>query len=531
MVLDPQWPYDRIAEVLRDCAPAVLLTEKALVPDPGAAPIPVVRLDIDVDTELGTVVSGPGVGPDDLAYLVYTSGSTGAPKGVCVTHRGLANYLAWAADAYPVSGDRPALAHSVPVYDMAVTTLFAPLLRGGSIRFTEAEGLDGIVRALDDGELGLLKLTPTHLRLLPRLVGDRASRLADAVVLGGEALSEDVVAQWRPAPLLVNEYGPSETVVGCAFYDCSAPSGAESVPIGKPIAGTRLYVLDERMQRVPMGVPGELYVGGAGVARGYHGEPALTAERFVPDSFGDEPGTRLYRTGDIVRQLTTGDLVCCGRIDDQEQVNGFRVEPAEIEAALATHHAVRSAAVGVRRDGDDLAQLVACVVPEGRAPHPDELRRHLRGTLPQHLIPAVLAAVDELPLTASGKLDRKAVPRLAESLRPRRSAPLPPRTEVEQTVLRVWQEVLADPWVDVGSNFFDAGGTSFLLLDVAVRLEAELGVEVPVLTLLEHPTVAAAAQQLTASGEDDSAPAEDRVAKQRAAMARMRQRRVGQDGA
>ena len=529
VVLDPQWPYDRIAAILRDCAPALLFTEKALVPDPATAPLPVVRIDADLDSEAAESAADPGIGPDDLAYVIYTSGSTGTPKGVAITHRGLANYLGWAADAYPVAGDRPAIAHTVPVYDMALTTLFAPLLRGGSIRFTAVEGLDGIVRALHGADAGLLKLTPTHLRLLPRLLDDRESRLADAVILGGEALHEDVVAPWRPGPELVNEYGPSETVVGCAFHHCAAPSGAESVPIGKPIAGTRLYVLDESMQCVPMGVPGELYVGGAGVARGYHRKPGLTAERFVPDPFGGEPGARLYRTGDIARYLTTGDLVCLGRVDDQEQVNGFRVEPAEVEAALEAHHAVRTAAVGVRRDEDDLAQLVACFVPEGRAPHPDELRRHLRGLLPQHLVPGVLVAVDQLPLTASGKLDRNAVPALAETHRSRRAAPLPPRTEVEQTVLRVWHEVLGNPWADVGSNFFDAGGTSFLLLDVAVRLEAELGVEIPVLTLLEHPTVAATARQLTAAGEDEPAADGDRATKQREAMARMRQRRAGRD--
>jgi pristinamycin I synthase-3/4 len=533
--IDPRWPPERVAAVIRDAAPSLLLTQERLLAEGNPAPA-VAKLCLDRDADVLAGQPGDrvaaGAGPDDLAYIIYTSGSTGVPKGVCVTRRGLANYLSWSRRRYPLAPGRGSLVHSPIGFDLTVTSMFAPLTAGQCVRFAAPAGIEGLTRALAEHDgFSVLKLTPAHVRLLHRMLPvHKAQTLAYAFVIGGEALHEDDLAPWRaaaPGMRIFNEYGPTEAVVGCCVYDASSPAGDGPVPIGHPIANTRLYVLDEGMRRVPLGMAGELYIGGTGVARGYHGMPGLTAERFTPDPFGPEAGARLYRTGDIVRYLPDGTLVFLGRADGQEQVNGVRVEPAEIEAALMLHPQVAAAAVAVRRDTDGSARILAWAVPAAQAPgperpgtpEPEELKRFLRARLPEYMLPAAISVIGTLPLTANGKVDRSALPDPA----PRRAAQPGSglaRTAAEQAVCRVWEELLGIEGIGVDENFLDLGGDSFLLLDVAVQLEQEFGVEVTPLMLLEHPTVATIARLLggdsQAGGGDQDLPGPEGEASARA---------------
>jgi pristinamycin I synthase-3/4 len=533
--IDPKWPAERVSAILRDAAPDLLLTQQTLLSEGETLPLPVLCLDRDAEqfaTAPETHVD-VGIPLDELAYVIYTSGSTGTPKGVCVTHRGLANYLSWCRDAYPLTAGRGSLVHSSLGFDLTVTALFAPLVVGECVRFTTRDGLEGLVHALTEhDDFSVLKITPAHLRLLRRMLpDDRQAKLAHALVIGGEALTEDELAHWRtvaPHLRLFNEYGPTETVVGCCVHDGTASYGRDAVPIGRPIAGTRLHVLDPAMRQVPLGVPGELYIGGAGVARGYHGRPDLTAERFVPDPFATGVASgRLYRSGDLVRCLADGTIEFIGRVDDQEQVNGFRIEPAEIEAALALHSRVHAAAVTVRRELDGAARLLAAVVADSPLDL-GELSRFTRDRLPEHLVPAVITSVGALPLTANGKVDRRAVLRLVEPAPASTPPDSSPSTSAGQTVTRIMEEVLGYQGIGLDDNFFDLGGDSFLLLDVAGRLKDEFGIEVTPLTLLEHPTAGAIARLLdgpTATASEDTADT-GHARRQREAIAQARSRRA-----
>ncbi|MEO6084911.1 MAG: amino acid adenylation domain-containing protein, partial [Umezawaea sp.] len=396
------------------------------------------------------------VHPRSAAYVIHTSGSTGTPKGVVVEHASLAAYLAEAVRLYPATSGE-ALVHSSVAFDMPVTTLFAPLVNGGRVRFGALEG------ATD-----LLKVTPSHLRLV-----DLPS--ARNLVIGGEALDAEVVRRWRsdnPDSLVVNEYGPTEATVGCVVWEVGESEG--SVPIGTPIGNARVYVLDAGLRLVPDGVWGELYLAGAGIARGYRDEPGLTAERFVADPNGR--GERMYRTGDRVRWVR-GRLEYAGRLDDQVKILGFRVEPVEVEAALSTLDGVRGAAVIARG-----SRLVAYVVPS-RPLSPGELRGALAAHLPAHLVPSVFVEVAEIPLNPNGKLDRSRLPEPVTTTRE-------PSTEAEREVCAIFAEVLGVGHVGVDDDFFALGGHSLLAAQVVNRVKARFGGELGLVALFSAPTPA-----------------------------------------
>lgn len=373
VALDTAYPKARLDHMLRDSGATLVLAD---APPRDLAQSPDVRV-VTVDPDAlereaaGTPPEGDGT-PDDLMYLMYTSGSTGGPKGAMLTHRQVANYLLWAADTYlPPGADGAVPVHSSLSFDLTVTSLFAPLLAGRRLLFADDSGTPGEAlraSAVSDTDLAFVKLTPSHLRMLEDSAAPaRAAAWTRTMVVGGEELDEERLAAWRTAsggPRIVNEYGPTETAVACAAYDSAHPvDGFGRIPIGTPVHNTRLYVLDESMNPVPWGVPGELYVGGAGVCHGYWNRPGPTAERFVPDPFGDEPGGRLYRTGDRVRRLATGDLEYLGRLDDQVKIRGHRVEPDEVAAALAQDPAVRDAAVLAYGTAHESRHLVAFVSP------------------------------------------------------------------------------------------------------------------------------------------------------------------------
>lgn len=415
--LDPEHPVARQAFLLADAGARLVITTTTQAARLGLPARRIVVLD------RGTAAAGPGerpncvVSPDALAYVLYTSGSTGRPKGVAVTHRGFANYVAWASAAYRIAEGGGAPLHSSIAFDLTVTSIFPVLAAGRTITVTppESAGIAGLAAVARQGAQSLIKLTPAHLELLSdALAPAQLAGCAARLVLGGEALLGEALAPWSrhaPRTVVVNEYGPTEAVVGCCAHQVRAHDVAPGrVPIGRPVTGARLWALGPDLRRVPIGTVGELYIGGVGLARGYLGRPGLTADRFVPDPIGP-PGERLYRSGDLVRHRDDGELEYLGRVDDQVKVRGHRIEPGEVEAALVRHRGIRAAAVVAREDTPGDRRLVAYLVPDAAPPPgPDEVTAMLSATLPAHLLPSHYVVLDSLPLTHNGKVDRTALP-------------------------------------------------------------------------------------------------------------------------
>jgi amino acid adenylation domain-containing protein len=491
--LDPGYPAERLAFMLRDAAVPVLLTLSTLEQKlPGHA-ARVVRLDADAGVIAREPAHAPesGVDPRNLAYVIYTSGSTGRPKGAAIPHGGLARYLAWAGVEYASGSGQGSPVHSSLSFDLTVTSLFVPLLAGESVVLAPDEGAEALATVLrSSGPFGFVKITPAHLSLLlEQLAPGEAARATGRFVVGGESLPGEVVARWgevAPEVSITNEYGPTETVVGCCIHILKArEASAGAVPIGRPSPGTVLYALDGRMSPCPIGVPGELYAGGEQLGRGYLARPALTAERFVPDPFSAEPGARLYRTGDLVRWRSDGNLEFIGRLDEQVKIRGFRIELGEIDAALRQVPGVADCTVVVREDGTGDRRLVAYVVGEAEA---EVLRDRLRQSLPEYMVPAAFVFLDALPLTPNGKLDRKALP--APDLSSAAETYVAPRTPTEEVLAGIWAEVLRLEQVGVTESFFELGGHSLLATRVVSRVREVFGVELPLRALFEGPTVA-----------------------------------------
>jgi amino acid adenylation domain-containing protein len=496
--LDPQSPPARLSDVLEDARVELLLTQQGLrerVPQ-GLDGV----LCLDADSEQFARESGenpePLAGPDNLAYMIYTSGSTGRPKGVMVTQGGLLNYLLWARQAYPVAGGEATLVHTPLSFDLTVTSLLPALISGVRVELVpELPGVDGLREALSSPRrYSLIKLTPSHLQLLNRQVAERrVTAQCCALVVGGEALTGEMVEPWQrefPQTQIFNEYGPTETVVGCCVHEVSFAQALDGpVPIGRPIADTRLYVLDEFGDPVPVGVAGELYIGGAGLAHGYWRRPGLTAASFVPDAVSGLAGARLYRTGDRARYLPDGQLVYLGRADSQLKLRGFRVEPGEIEYHLRQSAGVSEACVALRKDQHGQDRLVAYVVAdEGQAaPSMRELRQFLQTRLPAYMIPAKLVACASLPLTTHGKVDTRALPEpdWGEAIYGGEQSANP----TEELLLGIWHDVLEVEDVGLDDSFFDMGGHSLLATQVMSRVHEVWGVEIELRTLFEQPTI------------------------------------------
>lgn len=491
--LDPANPPARRDWIASDAGLAAVLHARGLTPPAGP---PALTLDGAGRPER----PGRRPHPDSLAYVLHTSGSTGRPKGVAVHHRGLTNYLLWAGEAYRPEQGQGVPVHTSPAFDLTLTALLLPLTRGA---WLDLLAEDAPVAALAQGFAaragwGLAKLTPSHLKAMgDGAVAGGAARL----VVGGEALFGEQLAAWAasdPQVEVVNEYGPTETVVGCCVH--TAPAGAlppGPVPIGAPIANMRVLALDPRGQPVPPGVAGEAWIGGVGVARGYLNRPDLTADRFRPDPAGP-PGSRAYRTGDVVRHRWAGGLDYLGRADDQVKVAGHRIEPAEVEAAILRLPGVDQAAVVQRNDA-----LVGFVVPApGAAPMPEALRDALAATLPPWMVPARLRLIDGLPLAPSGKADRAALLALPEEA----SAHVAPRNAREATLAAIWAGVLGRE-AGVTEDFFRLGGDSIRGLQLVARAR-RAGLLLPPDAVFRHPTIAE--QAAAAEGVPiDEAAAED----------------------
>ncbi|MFE9002125.1 non-ribosomal peptide synthase/polyketide synthase [Streptomyces sp. NPDC007875] len=510
--IDPGNPADRIAFVLGDAAPALVLTDTATAARLPECAAPVVLLDApETAAVLAAAESGPVADAErtrplsmrDAAYVIYTSGSTGRPKGVVVEHHSLADYLAHTTAEY-ASARGVALVHSPVSFDLTVTGLYTPLLAGGCVNLASlSEPAPREEAGLAAAPATFLKATPSHLPLLSALP-DGYSPSGD-LLLGGEPLLGTSLREWRerhPDVTVRNVYGPTEATVNCAEYRLApgAPLPDGPVPIGRPQANARLYVLDAGLEPVPEGVTGELYLAGEGLARGYLHAPALTAERFVADPYGP-PGARMYRSGDLAKWNRAGELVYVGRGDDQVKLRGFRIELGEIEVALAAHPAVAGATVIVREDRPGDQRLVAYLVPApGTAPcAPADLAGHLAGRLPEYMVPQAYLTVDELPLTAHGKVDRAALP---APVADRRDGPgaAGARTPQEELLCHLFADMLGVPDVGVHDNFFDLGGHSLLATRLVSRIRSVFGLELPIRAVFEAPTVARLTAHLTQAG-------------------------------
>ncbi|MFO7587519.1 MAG: non-ribosomal peptide synthetase, partial [Gemmatimonadota bacterium] len=450
-----------------------------------------------------------GAGPGDLAYVIYTSGSTGVPKGTELRHGGLCNLAEAQRVAFGIEpGDR-VLQFAPLSFDASVWETFMALANGATLVVAGPEELVGtaLAEVLARERIGVVTLPPSVLAVLPE------AELPDlrVVVSAGEACGAELVDRWAGGRAFFNAYGPTETTVCAAMHRCEPGEGAP--PIGRPLPNVRCYVLDGRLRPVPVGVPGELCVGGVQVARGYLGRPDLTAERFVADPYGP-PGGRLYRTGDRVRWRADGELEFLGRLDEQVKVRGFRVEPGEVEAVLAGHEAVRACAVLARADATGAPRLVAYVVPEGGRPASGDgaegpslvaaLRTWLGERLPGYMVPAAWVELAELPMTPAGKVDRRALPE--PDARAAVEAPyVAPRTETETTLAALCAELLGVERVGLHDNFFELGGHSLLATQLVSRVRDTLHVDLPLRTLFERPTLEqlAAAVDLARSAESD----------------------------
>jgi amino acid adenylation domain-containing protein len=518
--LDPNYPTERLAYMLKDSAPQVLLTQERLKHVVPPSPARVIALDSDwgeigVRTETGVEVTSPHLTPSDLAYMIYTSGSTGEPKGVMVSH---GNLLASTVARHRFYG-KPGrfLLLSSFGFDSSVAGIFGTLTGGGTLLIATQEAVHDpavLAQALCQFEATSLLCVPSLYQSLLKLPGVAiGSSTLSNVIVAGEACPPTLIsesARRAPGITVFNEYGPTEATVWATVFECDAQVEMTAVPIGRPVANTRIYIVDDYGQPVPMGVAGEIYIGGAGVAQGYFNRPELTSTRFVPDPFSHESGARLYRSGDTGRWREDGNIEYLGRNDQQVKIRGFRIELGEIEARLLRHAQVKEAAVTLREDLPGEGRLVAYVVTrkevlldsgevasgvEGASVSVEELRTHLRSTLPQYMIPSAVVVLESLPLSANGKLDRRALP--APGLEAYVSGRYePPQGDVEEILVGIWQELLRVERIGRYDNFFELGGHSLLIVQMMERLR-RVGLSAEIHRVFQSPTLVDLAGVLT----------------------------------
>ncbi|MCA1614465.1 MAG: amino acid adenylation domain-containing protein, partial [Acidobacteria bacterium] len=524
--LDPSYPAERLAYMIRDAGIELLLTDAGLTEKLPAGGLRLVYIESAAPLSGVPEEENPGVevDPDSAAYVIYTSGSTGNPKGVLIQHRSLSNYTQAAAESFGLKPEDRALQFSSISFDAAAEEIYPCLITGATLVVRDERMLDTtetfVEKILEYG-VTVLDMPTAYWHHLTNDLAAKGLALPKGVrflTFGGEEALAERLAQWRSLAcehvLLLNSYGPTETTIVATACDLTTPSEAGVVPpkayIGSPVANVRTYVLDARLQPVPVGVAGELYIGGAGVARGYVNRPALTAERFIPDPYSPEPGGRLYRTGDVARYLADGTLDYVGRADNQVKVRGYRIELGEVESALASHPEVGEAAVVAREDAAGGKRLVAYVVAKhGREVAAGPLREHLRASLPEYMVPSAFVVLDTLPLTPNGKVDRRALPEPGHSAAASAESYEPPRTPVEEVLCGIWAEVLGVERVGVEDDFFELGGHSLLATQVVSRLREALRVEVPLRALFESPRVSRLAprvEELARAGMPGTTP-------------------------
>jgi amino acid adenylation domain-containing protein len=508
--LDPAYPTERLTHMLEDSGVTVVVTEAAIASSLPIAPAQTLLLDsqeheaAEPPTHAGLTdgMLSPGSTADDLAYVIFTSGSTGRPKGVMIPHRAAVNFLTSLDKALPHDTADVVCAVTSISFDIALLELFWPLIRGARTVVVsdpmahrsgrQATGATrsqdrSLTRALHD-DANILQCTPSLLRLiLENTEGAQQLQHLRMLLLGGEPVTERLIRDVRKftSARIFNMYGPTETTVWSAVREVE--EAATAGLIGTPLANERLYIVDRTGQPVPIGVAGELLIGGDGLSRGYLHHPDLTAERFIPDHLSGNPDAYLYRTGDLARYRADGSIELLGRLDRQVKLRGYRIELPEIEAALTRYNGVEQAAVIVREDTAGDPRLVAYVVaPDAAAPSPTALRRFLKGQLPDYMVPGVFVRMHELPLTPNGKLDARSLPAPnLGSLHPDRRAARP-RTPIEERLAPLLEQALGVPRVDPEDSFVDLGGHSLLAAQVAAAIKQQLGIELnPALVLMQ----------------------------------------------
>jgi amino acid adenylation domain-containing protein len=522
--LDPVYPLQRRQAMLDDSGAQVVVAARDSAEFPAAITVTVEDLGHAPESDADVPETAA---PDDLAYVIYTSGSTGRPKGVMVTHRNVLRLFESTRRWFDFNeSDVWSLFHSYS-FDFSVWEIWGALLHGGAIVVVPqsvSRSPDDFYRLLAETGVTVLSQTPSAFRQLlwaEEKLEKPAPLAVRWIVFGGEALDLPSLRPWfdRHAERgrLVNMYGITETTVHVTFREIRVEDtrpGTASL-IGEPIPDLSLYVLDEHRELLPIGVPGELYVGGAGLARGYLNMPELTAQRFIPNPFVDEPDARLYRTGDLVRRRSDGDIEYLGRIDNQVQIRGFRVELGEVESVLSAQSGVQQAVVVARNFGDGDARLAAYVITSDALLDVERLRRSVQRELPDYMMPAAFVLLDRLPLTPNGKIDYAALPDAIVARTESAAAFVAPRTIVEQKVAAIWSEVLGMDKVGALDNFFDLGGHSLLGTRVASRLADEFGIDFPLKLFFEAPTVEAVAERVsqmllgTAAADATDAPREE----------------------
>ncbi len=496
--LDPSYPQEHLGFMLDDARPFVLLTQERLL---GKLPRHETHI-VCLDSEWGVIAredartSDSRVASGNLAYVIYTSGSTGRPKGVMISHRAVCNHLYWRHEYFPLTEADRLLQKASFSFDDSVWEFFEPLMVGATLFMARSEKLRDsadLVKLISKYRITSLCLVPSMLKVFlaePNL--DTCGSLK-RITTGGETLAPEIQHDLfdKLSAGLHNGYGPTETTISATFWTCKSDDQSGIVPIGRPIANTQIYLLDSYFQPVPIGVTGEIYIGGIGLSRGYLHRSELTAERFLPNPFGFEPGARLYRTGDLGRYLPDGNIEFLGRSDQQVKIRGFRIELGEIEAALSQHPKVQAAAVVVCEDIPGDKRLMAYVAgPKKSELSAGDLRGFLKKKLPTHMVPSSFAILDSLPLLPSGKVDRHALPKPGRAQQEMEVHFVPPHTPIEEALADIWAEVLDLERVGIHDNFFDLGGHSLLGTKVMSRVRNEFQVSLFLRTLFEAPTVA-----------------------------------------
>jgi amino acid adenylation domain-containing protein/non-ribosomal peptide synthase protein (TIGR01720 family) len=510
--LDPEYPARRLAASIRNARVRIVVACGRSADHPALHGLCVIRMDSDWPLiARGSVEAFPlDISPESPAYVIFTSGSTGEPKGAVNTHRAICNRLRWMQETYRLTEVDRVLQKTPFGFDVSVWELFWPLVTGSRLAMARPGGHRDTVylrETIRDLGITTLHFVPSMLQAFLEETGIEACLSLKRVICSGEALAPDLAARFsrRLGAGLHNLYGPTEAAVDVTFWACAGRDGRKNVPIGWPIANTSIHLLDRQLRPVPSGIPGELYIGGRPVGRGYLGRPDLTAERFVPDPFAEEPGARLYRTGDLVRRRPEGALEFLGRLDLQVKIRGFRIEPGEIEAVLGQHPGVREVAVLAREERPGRNVLIAYFVPAGSpAPAAPILRGFLEERLPAPMVPALYVEIPALPLSPNGKLDRRALPAPVIDAVSSRETYAEARTPVEATLAAIWAEVLGVERVGIYDNFFQLGGDSILSILVISRA-ARAGMKLTPKRLFERPTIA----QLAVEVEESSQAAAD----------------------